>query len=172
MISETSKARERLIKYCQGNGLDLGYGGDPIIPSSITVDIQDPWLGTAPRNLKGDACNLYWFRDGVLDYVYASHLLEDFWNTEEILMEWLRVIRMGGFLVLTGPDQMAYRRYCERVGSPPNWGHRVDSFGLAYLKKVLKDLKRRPFYIPLKIVHEIALIDDYCFDLVVQKGEI
>lgn len=83
-MSETSKCRERLKKFCIGYGLDIGYGGDPIIPGAITVDLAIPYtkVGDAPLNLGGDARNLYWFADNSLDYVYSSHLLEDFDATE------------------------------------------------------------------------------------------
>src|SRR4051794_21358440 len=80
--SETSKSRERLAKYCEGYGLDLGYGGDPISFSAIRMDLPQPYtrVGELPVQLGGKAENLYWFKDGVLDYVYSSHLLEDFHN--------------------------------------------------------------------------------------------
>ena len=29
-MSETAKCRERLKKYIEGYGIDIGYGGDPI----------------------------------------------------------------------------------------------------------------------------------------------
>lgn len=167
--SETSKARPRLSKFCQGNGLDLGYGGDPIVPSAITVDLPIAYtkVGGYPQNLAGDARKLYWFRDNVLDYVYASHLLEDFpaAETPRVLREWLRVIKVGGVLVLYGPDQQAYLARCRRLGRTPNAAHKNEKFGLEYLKKVLE----QDFPGRYSILHEIGLVDEYCFDLVVRK---
>lgn len=167
--SETSKARPRLSKFCQGNGIDLGYGGDPIVPTVITMDLPNPYtkLGDHPQNLAGDARNLFWFRNNVLDYVYSSHLLEDFSSKETaaVLREWLRVIKAGGVLVLYGPDEQAYRAYCKKIGEEPNKSHKIDNFGLRYVKGVLE----RNFQGTYSIVHEIELIDDYCFDLVIRK---
>lgn len=37
--SETSKARDKLIGFCTGNGLDIGHGGDKIIPTAIGLDM-------------------------------------------------------------------------------------------------------------------------------------
>ena len=56
-MSETSRCRERLKKFCVGYGIDVGYGGDPILPSAITVDLPHPYtkVGDAPLNLGGDA---------------------------------------------------------------------------------------------------------------------
>ena len=41
-MSETSKCRDRLAKYCIGNGLDIGHGGDPINDTAITLDMDQP----------------------------------------------------------------------------------------------------------------------------------
>ena len=49
--------------------------------------------GISRSSLVPKAKDLYWFRDGVLDYVYSSHLLEDYVDTEAVLREWLRVLR-------------------------------------------------------------------------------
>jgi uncharacterized protein (TIGR02246 family) len=167
--SETSKARPRLSRFCQGNGVDLGYGGDPIVPSAITMDLPTPYtkLGDHPQNLPGDARDLYWFKNNALDYVYASHLLEDFppQETVPVLREWLRVIKVGGFLVLYGPDEPAYRAHCKKKGQVPNAAHKMDNFGLRYLKGVLE----RNFPGQYSVVHETELIDVYCFDLVIRK---
>src|SRR3972149_2826407 len=106
-MSETFRCRERLKKFCTGYGLDIGYGGDPIVPSAITVDLPKPYakVGECPLNLGGDAGNLRWFRDTVLDYVYSSHLLEDFpaYKTEAVLREWMRVLKPRGNLILYLP---------------------------------------------------------------------
>ncbi len=167
--SETSKARSRLSKFCLGNGIDIGYGGDPIVPSAITMDTPEPYtkLGDHPQNLSGDARDLYWFKDKVFDYVYSSHLLEDFTEKEIplVIREWLRVIKVGGVLILYCPDEQVYRAYCKKHGTPPNAAHKIDNFGLSYLKEVLEQNFKGQY----SIVHKIKLIDDYCFDLVIRK---
>ena len=90
--SETSRCRYRLAPYCVGYGLDLGFGGDPITPSAIRMDMPTPYAYTGEYTVQlgGKAEDLYWFRDGVLDFVYNSHLLEDYVDTESVLREWLR----------------------------------------------------------------------------------
>ena len=163
--SETSKYRNELAPFCEGYGIDLGYGGDPITPSSITVDLPTPYtqVGKQPLNLGGDARNLHWFNDNSLDYVYSSHLLEDFENTEEVLQEWARVIKQGGRLVLLLPDQQRYEAYCAEAGSEPNPAHKIKEFGLAYVKKCLATI---PY---LQIIYERDDLDDYCFLIVAEK---
>ena len=104
--SETSKCRNRLAPFCTGYGLDLGFGGDPITNSAIRMDFPQPYthVGDYPVQLGGKAEELYWFNNSVLDYIYSSHLLEDFIDTEQVLREWLRVIKPGGKLIIFCPD--------------------------------------------------------------------
>jgi len=167
MLGETSRCRERLKKFCVGHGLDLGYGGDPIVPSAITVDLPQPYtkVGDAPLNLGGDARNLYWFRDDILDYVYSSHLLEDFdaAETKNILIEWLRVLKVGGNLVLYLPDEQRYRKHCMETGQSYNPSHKIDKFSLDYLKSLLKDIPN------IKIIHGNPSCEEYSFEIVLQK---
>ena len=89
--SETSKCRARLAPYCMGYGLDLGFGGGPSPSPAIRVDLPQPYAytGDASVQLGGGAENLYWFKDGVLVFVYSSHLIEDYQDAEAVLREWL-----------------------------------------------------------------------------------
>lgn len=167
-MSETKKCRERLAKFCIGNGLDLGYGGDPIVPSAITIDLEKPYayIGSAPQNLKGDATNLFWFKDECLDYIYSSHLLEDFPREQQkdVLREWLRVLKPGGKLIIFCPNEKVYREHCRNTGQVYNTNHSEIDFSLRFLKNILNELG-----IGYKIIHEIELIDTYSFDLVIEK---
>lgn len=164
-MSETAKYRQELVPYCDGYGIDVGYGGDPIIDSAISVDMPQPYthLGEHPLNLGGDARELKWFDDNVLDYVYSSHCLEDFEDTESLLREWLRVLRPKGRLVLLLPDQKRYEEYCRKVGAEPNPGHKIKKFGLLYIKQVLKKF---PY---VEILAEKDFLEEYNFYIVLQK---
>ncbi len=123
--SETSKCRHRLGKYCIGNGVDVGFGGDPINDTAIRIDLPSPYAcaGHYGVQLGGDATSLYWFNDNVLDYVFSSHLLEDFDDVEAVCREWLRVLKPGGKLVIFCPDEKAYREHCLRLGHELNPHH-------------------------------------------------
>lgn len=165
-VSETSKCREKLAMWCQGNGLDLGYGGDPILKSSVTVDLPVPYSVYEPRhhrNLSGDAQDLYWFKDEVLDYVYSSHLLEDFDDTEAVLREWLRVLKLGGHLVLYLPDEKRYRLYCESKGKRRNRMHKHEDFSIKYVLEKLISIGG----VKVQVMEEER--DGYSFSLVAEK---
>jgi len=174
MASETSLCRERLKKYCVGNGLDLGYGGDPIVPTAITVDLEEPYtnVGTCSQNLKGDARNLYWFKDDVLDYVFSSHLFEDFDQQEmsSVLWEWIRVLRPGGHLVLYLPDEQVYRKHCKKKNQPRNTHHKVKNFSLEYFKGLLVGGPPVIGWSGVKIIHEDPHCEKYSFEVVLEKG--
>jgi ubiquinone/menaquinone biosynthesis C-methylase UbiE len=151
-------------------GLDLGYAGDPITPWSITLDLPTPYQhsGNHPQNLSGDACSLYWFKDGVLDYVYSSHLVEDFTYLQlpSILRDWLRVIKIGGFLVTLACDQPAFIAHCAKTSQGLNLAHKESDFSLETFLPIL--LGSAPEN-TLKIIHAIPIVDNYSFEVVVCK---
>jgi len=167
VVSETSHARDRLAPYCEGMGLDIGFGGDPIVPHAVTMDLQAPYtqVGDAPQNLWGDCQNLYWFRDGVLDWVYSSHLIEDFSYERQrfLIHEWLRVVKIGGVVVLYAPDEQVYREHCERSGQPHNDGHKEADFScVSFKERVLPGLAA-------EVVHENPHVDAYSWEVVLRR---
>lgn len=125
-ISETSKVWHRLAKFCVGAGLDIGYGGDPIVPHAICFDLPRAYARyfDHPQHLHGDGGNLTCFRDTSLDYVYSSHLLEDFENTATALKEWFRVLKPGGKLDLFLPDEQNLSRILPRAEKAPQCSSR------------------------------------------------
>ena len=165
--SETSKCRARLARWCVGYGIDLGFGGDPLTPASIRMDLPRPYadyLGdTHPVQLGGDVADLRWFRDGVLDYVYSSHVLEDFVDVRSVLREWLRVLRPGGRLVIYCPDEQVYRRHCAATGQPYNTHHVHADFSLAFVQR---DLARLGL---TRELHSAPLVEIYSWEIVVEK---
>ncbi len=164
--SETSKCRARLAPFCSGYGLDLGFGGDPIVPHAIRMDMPQPYsdVGKLPVQLGGDATRLVWFADGTLDFVFSSHLLEDFVEVGAVLQEWLRVLKPSGRLIIFCPDEQVYRRHCAATGQPYNTHHVHADFSLALVKRELARLG-----VPHRVLHEAALIDVYSWEIVVEK---
>lgn len=164
-ISETSKCRQSLSKFCQGDGVDVGFGGDPIVPHAICMDQVQPYAKYLDhvQHLHGDACHLHWFRDGALDFVYSSHVLEDFQDTRALLDEWLRVLKPGGNLVLYLPDEQTYRAHCRSQGKPPNAHHIHEYFGMDHVTKALSHRQ------DIEIVHSRFPVGIYSFELVVRK---
>jgi SAM-dependent methyltransferase len=93
-------------KYCSGPViLDVGYsGGDgndaPGLPHAVGVDLGYPGY---------DGVHLP-FEDGTVDTVFSSHCLEHITNWLGTIMDWHRVLRIGGFIVCVVPHQYLYER--------------------------------------------------------------
>ena len=136
--SETSGVRGLLARYCVGDGMDIGYGGDPIVPSAICLDMQNPYteVGDSPQHLHGTCSDLP-FKDGVLDYVYSSHLIEDFtYEAQCVLMhEWSRVVRPRGIIIICAPDEVRYRAHCEDTGQTINLAHVNSDYSMKNFKE-------------------------------------
>ena len=170
--SETSRHRV-LAKFCAGNGVDIGFGGDPITPSATRMDLPSPYtsVGRAPVQLGGDCRDLHWFGDNALDYVYSSHVPEDFAETEtmSILREWTTVLRPGRRLVLLLPDQQRYLAHCHRVGelNPDgivgNPHYSIPTFSLRYVDAKANELGT------LRKIDAFELLGPYSFAVVYEK---
>jgi ubiquinone/menaquinone biosynthesis C-methylase UbiE len=147
--------------------VDLGFGGDPIVRHAIRVDMPEPYAftGNDPVQLGGPAERLHWFADDVLDFVYSSHLLEDYLDTEAVLREWLRVLKPGGRLIIFCPDEQIYRKHCDATGQVYNTHHVHTDFSLEFVKAVLTRLGGT------RIIHQTPLVDEYSWELVAEKLE-
>lgn len=131
-MSETSKHRPLTVPYCQGNGIDIGSGGDPVVPNAIQVELSLAHY-LEYRSGEQPAHPIQWhddnaaldlpFRTGTLDFVYSSHLLEDFLDWWPLLREWTRVLKSGGHLVILIPERGRWKAAIDR-GQPPNCAHK------------------------------------------------
>jgi predicted SAM-dependent methyltransferase len=132
------------------NGLDVGSGGTPIFIQSISLDDDKPAQYSELVQLKGNAANLYWFRDGVLDYLFSSHCFEDFVPADRVavMQEWIRVIKPSGFLLLDLPTEVEYRAWCVEAGQVRNMDHKDPNFSV----ETIRDLMNKNFP-NLKEVH-------------------
>lgn len=112
---EASKALMRRLydsryatRYFVGNGIDIGAGPDPLgqyaeqfplMRSCRAWDLAD-----------GDAQLLAALADASLDFVHSSHCLEHMRDPREAMHHWLRVLKAGGHLVVTVPDEDLYEQ--------------------------------------------------------------
>lgn len=140
----TERCREFTVPYCVGNGLDLGSAGDPVVPWAIQVELPESLYNCyqsfplwGPVQWRGDARCLP-FRDETMDFVYSSHLLEDFEDWTPVLAEWLRVLKRGGNLIVMVPDKERFNEAI-RKGGGGNSNHKHEAY-LGELTSVLSEL--------------------------------
>lgn len=95
-------------RFMVGDGLDIGGGPDPLslyqelfcrITSVRTWDLND-----------GDAQHMEDVPDESFDFVHSSHCLEHLGDPGQGLRNWLRVLRPGGHLIVTVPDEDLYEQ--------------------------------------------------------------
>jgi len=167
-MSETSKHRDWFLPYIQGYGMDIGFGGDAIVPHAITFDMPQPYtsVGASPQHLGGD-CRRLPLKSGVLDWLYNSHLIEDFTYSDQIPMvqEWLRVLKDGGKLLILAPDQQRFLAHCAATGQSINEAHKeADYSRKTFKKRVLKTGNIRA-----KVLAEEDFAD-YSWGIVLEKN--
>lgn len=107
-MKESSKAMERRFnseksplfsKIFKGEGIDIGAGDDLInVPNVRRFDMED-----------GDANHLdQYFPEESFDYIHASQCLEHMRDPKIALNSWLKVLRKGGFAVISVPSWELY----------------------------------------------------------------
>lgn len=95
-------------RYFVGRGLDVGAGSDPLSAYAelfprIAEMVDWDWE-------QGDAQRLAGVPDESFDFVHSSHCLEHLADPAEGLANWLRVLKPGGHLVVTVPDEDLYEQ--------------------------------------------------------------
>ena len=97
-----------IARYFRGSGIDIGGAPDPLalytslfplITSVRTWDLED-----------GDAQYMEGVADQSYDFVHSSHCLEHLRDPFQGLFHWFRVVRPGGFLIVTLPDEDLYEQ--------------------------------------------------------------
>lgn len=126
-MKECSKAIPRRLaqanfarRYFVGDGIDIGGAPDPLalyaglfplVRSIRTWDVAD-----------GDAQHMAGVPDGAYDFVHSSHCLEHLPDPAAALVQWLRILRPGGTMVVLVPDEDLYEQ--GHFPSDFNAGHR------------------------------------------------
>jgi len=112
-VWEQSKAAKRRFndglfhnRYLVGHGVDIGGKPDPlsqysgIFPLMRQVDVWDLE--------QGDAQYMNGVPDNHFDFAHASHCLEHMVDVRIALGNWARVVKPGGYLIITVPDEDLY----------------------------------------------------------------
>ena len=87
--------------------LNLGCG-DKILNGYINIDVVENRAGKHP-DILCDLRDLKIFPDDFADEILSVHVIEHFWKWEvdEILKEWIRVLKPGGKIIIECPNLIA-----------------------------------------------------------------
>lgn len=114
MYEQTKAAKRRYndgnfhSRYFVGNGIDIGGRPDPfsqyigvfpLVQSCKIWDFED-----------GDAQKMQPVADGSYDFLTSSHCLEHMFDVYEAMKNWIRIVKDGGYLVITIPDEDMYEQ--------------------------------------------------------------
>ncbi|MBC8427261.1 MAG: class I SAM-dependent methyltransferase [Proteobacteria bacterium] len=116
MANEASKAAKRRFndglfhsRYFVGHGIDVGCGNDslarfckygfPLMLKITHWDLKD-----------GDGQYLEDIKDNTFSFLHSSHSLEHMKDISITLENWIRVVKPGGFLIITVPDEDMYEQ--------------------------------------------------------------
>ena len=97
-----------VIRFFSGEGIDIGGKPDPLslhrhifplVKSVRTWDLED-----------GDAQFMSNVEDSTFDFVYSSHTLEHMRDPFIAIKNWFRILKPGGHMVLSVPDEDLYEQ--------------------------------------------------------------
>lgn len=115
MSNECSKAANRRALdpafteiFFVGEGIDIGAGPDGL----SSLGARFPKMGTVRLwdIPDGDAMLMASVPDDTFDFVHSSHCLEHLVNPLTAIGNWLRIVKPGGFVVFTIPDEDLYEQ--------------------------------------------------------------
>lgn len=104
-MNETTKSRkiwhENSIEKIalNGKGIDIGPAGDPVLPNVKRFDME-----------QGDANIITQFVKEQFDFVYASHCLEHMHEPKKAILEWWKLVKVGGYIFFMIPDEDLYEQ--------------------------------------------------------------
>jgi len=104
-MGETSKTNAVrgeafLATYLSGRVIDIGHGGELVVPHAEGFDIAD-----------GDANTIDDVREAEsYDGVHSSHCLEHMLNPVDALGRWWKLVKPGGHLIVVVPDEDLYEQ--------------------------------------------------------------
>lgn len=158
-------------QYCQGTGIEIGASAHNAfgLPGALNVAINNPDEFEYYKTQQVEMCGHFaeadlWREDGQplpvedtsQDYVISSHVLEHIPNAIGELMEWDRVLKVGGVVFIIVPTRVAlssdigrelttmeefnqlYERSATRVDTPGVEGGHYHVFSLESLVELIE----------------------------------
>ena len=150
-----------IAKYLAGpTVLEVGYKGYeggtvPIVPQAIGLDIGYP----------GYDGERFPFADDSFDAIYSSHCFEHIGPWKEVLRDWYRILKPGGFLIIVVPHQFLFERK-RRLPSPINADHKRFYTSASLLSEIETAFEENSF----RIRHLLENDKGFDYDLLPYHG--
>lgn len=131
-MHEQSKAAKRRFsdgafhtRYFVGNGIDIGGKPDPLGQYASVFGRMGSVSVWDLEN--GDAQKMAGVADASYDFVHSSHCLEHMNDVSEAMKNWVRIVKPGGFLIITVPDEDLYEngQWPSRYNSDHKWSFTI-----------------------------------------------
>jgi predicted SAM-dependent methyltransferase len=114
---EASKAIKRRFnegifhsRYFVGNGIDIGAGPDSIARFCRTGFPLMLNIKAWELEPDGDGQYLESIEDNTFNFLHSSHSLEHMEDVRIALDNWIRVVKPGGFIIISIPDEDMYEQ--------------------------------------------------------------
>lgn len=150
--------------YFSGDGIDVGGGHDSLDQYASELGFNTCRNWDMPD---GDAQYLASVPDGSYDFLHSSHCLEHMVDPAIALGNWIRVVRAGGYLVITVPDEELYEHlhWPSRYNHDHKWSFTIYR-GKPLLPKSINvfDLLT-PVWSAVEIIKVERIEAGYCFEL-------
>lgn len=152
-----------LMKYAIGNGIDVACCAR-VFPGAVGIDIISKGQKTQPWGLPSAAqfafdCSDLPFKDETLDFIVGVHTIEHFADTKGVLNEWIRILKVGGYLLLVVPDI----RYTPSPGSDNHDITHLHEFEPEEFLLIVKSITGT------EIIQYDTLNNEWSFDCVLRK---
>jgi len=166
MLEQSKSAKRRfydgnfLTKYFVGDGIDIGCGDDSIskyISSFKFINSVKSW-----DKIDGDAQYLKSINDNSYDFVHSSHSLEHMKDVFISLTNWIRILKSGGYLIITVPDEDLYEHciWPSQFNSEHLWSFTIYKSNPLLPNSInILDLVKR--FSNILICEKIQLINDF-----------
>src|SRR5689334_10608191 len=97
-----------LQSYFRGTGIDITAGSDSLSAYAyLFPKIQSVVIWNQKQ---GNTLHMNGVANGSFDFVHASHCLEHLGNPFQGLARWLELVKPGGHVILTVPDEDLYEK--------------------------------------------------------------
>lgn len=87
------------LSVLRGRGIDIGASDSPVLPTAMSFDQE-----------QGDANLITKYVREQFDFVYSSHCLEHMHDPQKAILEWWKLVKVGGHLFFTVPDEDLYEQ--------------------------------------------------------------